>query len=242
MSGCSRIGVHGDLVAVDDVEDAVGHAGIPEELGEHERCARILLRGLQHERVPARDRVREHPQRHHRREVERGDARHDAERLADRVHVDAGGGLLGESALQQAGDPAGELHVLEAALHLAHRVGEHLAVLRRDRGRDLGLPVVQQLADLEHRLGALGERRRSPRWECLGRRRDGLADLLGARECDLVGLLARRRVEDGAGPSGLTRNDLPADPVADRSIVSSSLCTRSSSLLSPTPAPAARRP
>ena len=50
--------------------------------------------------------------------------------------VDPGRHLLGEPALQQVRDAAGELDVLDAALDLAGRVGEHLAVLaRHDRAR-----------------------------------------------------------------------------------------------------------
>ena len=86
-----------DLVAVDDVEDAVRHTGLLEQLGGEERRRRILLGRLEHERVAARERGRPHPHGHHGREVERRDPGDDAERLADRVHVDAGRGLLGEA-------------------------------------------------------------------------------------------------------------------------------------------------
>ena len=51
--------------------------------------AGILLGRLQDERVPAGDRVREHPHGYHRREVERRDPGHHAERLPEREHVDA---------------------------------------------------------------------------------------------------------------------------------------------------------
>ena len=53
------------------------------------------------------------------------------ERLADRVDVDAGRRVLGEAALEQLRDAAGELDHLLAAGHLAERVGVHLAVLGR---------------------------------------------------------------------------------------------------------------
>ncbi len=58
--------------------------------------------------------------------------RDDAERLADRVDVDAGRDALGEAALEQVRDAAGELDDLEAAGDLAERVGEDLAVLGGD--------------------------------------------------------------------------------------------------------------
>ena len=101
-----------------------------------QRRRRVLLRRLEHERVAAGDRDREHPQRHHRREVERRDPGDHAERLADRVGVDAGGDVLGVAALEQVRDAAGELDHLDAAGDLAERVGVDLAVLGGDqRGR-----------------------------------------------------------------------------------------------------------
>ena len=135
MSGCSRMPVDGDLVAVDDVEAPRRQAGGGEQLGEEHRRRRILLARLEHERVAAGQGVGEHPHRHHRREVERGDPGDDAERLADRVDVDARRRLLGVAALEQVRDAAGELDVLQAAGDLAEGVAEHLAVLGREQRR-----------------------------------------------------------------------------------------------------------
>ena len=157
--------VHRHLVALDDVEDAVRHARLLEQLGDVERRRRILLRRLEHERVAARERGRPHPHGHHRGEVERRDAGDDAERLADGVDVDARGRLLGEAALHQRRDAARELDHFEAALHLPHRVREHLAVLLGEDARDLLAAVVDELADAEEELCALRERRRAPRGE-----------------------------------------------------------------------------
>src|SRR5207253_10119648 len=64
-------------------------------------------------RVPAGESRRPHPHGHHRGEVEGRDPGGDAERLADRVDVDAGRGLLREAALQELRDPAAELDHLE---------------------------------------------------------------------------------------------------------------------------------
>ena len=125
------------LVALDDVEDAVGNAGLVEQLGEEQRRRRVLLGRLEDERVPAGDGVGEHPHRHHRREVEGRDAGDDAERLADLVDVDAGADLLRVAALEQLRDAAGELEVLEAAGDLAQGVRGDLAVLGGQERRDL---------------------------------------------------------------------------------------------------------
>ena len=60
----------------------------------------------------------------------RDDADH-AQRLADRVDVDLGRGVLGEAALEQVRDAAGELDDLLAAADLAERVGERPCRARR---------------------------------------------------------------------------------------------------------------
>ena len=121
--------IDGHLVALDDVEDAVGHAGLVEQLGQVDRGRGILLGRLEDERVAAGDGVGEHPHRHHGREVEGRDADHHAQRLADLVDVDAGRDLLAEAALHQMRDAGRELQVLDAAGDLAQGVGGDLAVL-----------------------------------------------------------------------------------------------------------------
>ena len=209
-----------DRVAVHDVEHAVGQSGFGEQLGEQQRRRRVLLARLQHERVAARDRGGEHPQRHHRREVEGRDAGDDAERLADRVHVDVGRGLLGESALEQRGDAARELDVLDAARDLARRVGAHLAVLRREHGGDLGAVLVEQVTEAEQDLGAARQRRPAPPRERLRRGRHRVVDLVDARETDLRLLLARSpgRTPARCGPTSTA-------PACRRSSGRSSSCT-----------------
>ena len=137
------------------------------------------------------------------------------ERLADREHVDAGGRLLGEPALQQVRDPGRELDVLLAAGDLAHRVGQDLAVLLGDQPADVLAVLVDRLADPEQDVGALAERGRAPADEGLLRDLDRGVDLVDAREVDLVGLLAGGGVEDGAAAARLPGHGLAADPVAE---------------------------
>ena len=143
-----------DLVAVNDVEDARRHAGLGEELGRQHRGGRVLLGRLEDERVPARERRRPHPHRHHRREVERRDPGDDADRLPDRVDVDPGRGLLGEAALEERRDAAAELDHLEPARDLAERVRDDLAVLEREQPREVVAMGVEELPDPEEELGA----------------------------------------------------------------------------------------
>jgi hypothetical protein len=149
--------VDGLLVAVDDVHDAVGQAGLLPQRGHRERRGRVLLARLEDDRVAAGDGDGDEPHRHHGGEVEGRDDRDDPERLPDRVDVDARRRVLAEPTLEQVGDAAGELGHLETAGHLAEGVVEHLAVLGRDQRRDVLLAGVEQLAELEQHLAAPGE-------------------------------------------------------------------------------------
>ena len=203
MSGCSSRRSTATLSPCTTLNTPSGRPAALQQLGQEQRRRRVLLRRLQDEGVAAGDGVGEHPHRHHGREVERRDAGDDAERLADRVHVDAARRLLAEAALQQVRDAAGELDVLEAAGHLAQRVGQHLAVLGREVRGDLLAVGVDQLAEVEHHLRAARQRRRPPRRERVGGGGDGGVDLLDRGQLDLGLLLAGGRVPDRArcGPT-----------------------------------------
>ena len=110
-------------------------SGRPASLSSSARRSEVVgiaLGGLQHERVAAGERHREHPHRDHRREVERRDAGAHADRLADRVGVDPGADVLAVLALHQVRDARRELDHLEPARDLALGVDQRLAVLLRD--------------------------------------------------------------------------------------------------------------
>ena len=152
-----------DLVAVDDVEDAVRQPGLARTARAMKlRDARVALGGLEHERVPGGDRHRVHPHRDHDREVERRDPGAHAQRLAERVQVDVGGDLVGELALEQLGDPARVLDDLHPADDLALGVVERLAVLGRDDPRQLVRVLHDQLAEGEHDPRAADDRLVAP--------------------------------------------------------------------------------
>ena len=78
-------------VAVHDVEDPFGQPRLQEQLTQPDRRQRDFLGRLEHERVAAGDRDREHPERDHRGEVERGDPHAHADRVADRLAVNLPG-------------------------------------------------------------------------------------------------------------------------------------------------------
>ena len=127
--------VDGDLVALHDVEDAVGETGLFSSSAVRVDADGSFSDGLSTNVLPQASAGAHIHIGHHRREVERRDAGYDAERLADRVDVDPGRRLLRELALEERRDAAGELDHLETAGYLAHRVGEHLAVLCSEESR-----------------------------------------------------------------------------------------------------------
>src|SRR5205814_831057 len=74
---------------------------------------------------------------------------------------------------------------------------------------------VQELADPEEKICAARERDGAPRLEGALRGLDGAVDLFDAREVDLAGLHAQRRVVDRPAPARLALDPLPVDPVRD---------------------------
>src|SRR3954451_6913613 len=70
------------------LNNAIRQARFLEPLCNQQRRRRNALGGFEDEAVAAGERDREHPHRHHGREVERRDPGHDPERLAQRVAVD----------------------------------------------------------------------------------------------------------------------------------------------------------
>ena len=203
------------LVAVDDIEHALGQAGLEQELAEPHRHRRIALRRLEDKGVAAGERRGEFPHRDHRREIKRGDAGDDAERLPHREQVDAGTGALGVFALEQVGNAAGELDHFEAALHVALGVGESLAVLGGEKPRQAIELLLRQFEKLHQHAGAsLRIRRRPGRLRAFGHR-DRVLDLGAVGECDPRLHLAGIRIEDVAEPPGCPLYLLAADEMAD---------------------------
>ncbi len=146
--GVGQDGVDGFLVALDHLEHTRGQTGLYEELGQSQRHRRIALRRLENEGVSACQRGTGLPQWDHRREVERRDARDHAERLADGIDVDTCAGAFGELTLEQVRDADRELDDLDAALDVALRVRDGLAVLQaKQLGEfvDIGVDQVDEL-------------------------------------------------------------------------------------------------
>ena len=94
--------------------------------------------------------------------------------------------ILGELALQQMRDAAGELDDLEPADARSLGVAQHLAVLGGDDGGELVQIGLDQGFEAEHDPGALQRRRRGPGREGGRGRRDRRIDLRLAGKRDLA--------------------------------------------------------
>ena len=207
--------IHRFLVAVDDVQHAGRRPGLDRQLGEPQAAGRILLRGFQHEGVAAGQGHRIHPHRDHGRKVEGRDAGAYAQRLADAEAVHAAGDVLVHLALEELGDPAGELDDLDAAGDRSAGVVEGLAVLG---GADAGQLLAMRFEDIavaEQDARALRGRGRRPRGERRLRRPDRLADLARGGERHPRLDPAARRVVDVAEAVALAGDALTVDEVPE---------------------------
>ena len=114
------------------------------------------------------------------------------------------------------GDPAGELDDLLAAADLTQRVGDHLAVLGGQDLRQLTLALVEQLAELEQHLRALGQRRIPPPRK---RRDSGInhrTRIGHTGQSHLTGHLTRRRIRHRRRLTAVAREYLVVEPMRNR--------------------------
>ena len=200
----------GVLVALDNVEHAVGQTGLAQQFGDHHRRRRVDRRRLQDERVSARDGDRIHPGRYHDGEVERRDAGDDAQRLTEGPVVDAGRNLIGIVAFEQLRDAAGELDDVDPALDLAAGIADYFTVLSGDGAREFFLVLVEQGQKAVHDPRPADRRGIGPSWEGDPSGLDRSGDVGGIRQSDLAGNGSRCRVEhvlrsaagDGNAPAG----------------------------------------
>ena len=173
------------LVTVDDIEDAGRQACFEEQFGDAQRHARVALGRLQDEGIATGNRRRNLPQRDHRREVERGDASDDAERLAHRIDVNAGAGAVGELALHHVRGTDADFDNLEAALDVAPGVGNGLAMLAGQQFGQRVIFLVDQFEEAHQHAHAALRVGRSPGRLCRLGVFDGSAQFLrrGQRHC-----------------------------------------------------------
>ena len=133
MSGCSRIASTASLSPCTTWNTPGGRPASRNNSASRTGTDGSRSLGLRMNALPHASAGPGLPQRDHRREVERGDAGDHAERLAQRVDVDAGACALGVLTLDQVRDADGELDHLDAALDVALGVRDGLAVFEGEQ-------------------------------------------------------------------------------------------------------------
>src|SRR5690606_26143413 len=147
--------------------------------------------------------------------VERSDARADAQRLTQRPAIDVRANAVGELALEQMWNAAGELDDLNAARHFATCVGQHLAVLTRNDLRQLRCMFIEQGLEAEQDPCALQWWRCGPSWKCGLSGRDGCFGFGCAGKTNLRGDVTGCRVVDRAEPWRVRGGDATVDEVTN---------------------------
>ena len=150
--------VNCDLIAMNQVEDALRNSHVVKQFARPRRRHRHLFRRLQDKRVAAGDREREHPHRHHSRKIKGTDPGANAKWLTNRYTVDPAGDVFERIAHHQRRHSAGDFHHLDRSLHGKLCVIQRLAVFRGKNLRDLvdvlveqRLVAIQHLHPLDHR-------------------------------------------------------------------------------------------
>jgi hypothetical protein len=177
--------------------------------------SRILLGGLEDERVATGNSHRVHPHGNHHREVERCDPGNDTEGLAQAVGIDSVGHLLGVLAFEEVGDVRHELDHFQPALDLTEGVVHRLAVFFTDRPCEIDTMGGDQFAEGEHDVLSAGERTVLPGFEGSSGRSNGGVHDRWVSERHFPGLLAGGRVVDGSCSRAVGGNVLAVDPVGE---------------------------
>ena len=207
----------GDQVAVagDDVEQAVGKAGLLVEASNDQRGAGDDRGDLEDEGVARGQSDRVHPHGDHGREVEGADAGDDADGLTQGVHVHTGRGLVSELTLEGGVDSAGEVDGLATAGDLTEGVAVGLATLAHDGVGDLVLMLDDELAELEHDVHALGQGGATPFLLCVTGDLNDMVEAMLVCESKLVDDLAGGGVLDADGLLGVSDVLFAVDPQVD---------------------------
>ncbi len=142
--------VHHLLATMHHIEHTGRHPRLDRQFDQQQGRQRILLGRLEHECIAAGDRHRKHPQRNHRREVERRDPGAHTDRLAQRVGVDAAGDVLGKLAHLQRADRTGVLDHFQSPKDIALGIGQRLALLGTEYRRNTFGVLADQRLQLEH--------------------------------------------------------------------------------------------
>ncbi len=171
----------GLAVAGEDLDHALGEAGLQSELAEADRGQRRLLGRLEDQRAAGRERGGDLPRRHQQRVVPGHDLSADADRLAQRVaeHV---AGRDGDRFALDLRRPAGVVaQVGDRGGDVAFGSAERLAVVERFELGELGPVCLQQIGQRVHEPGPFRRRDLSHRTVERGAGGgDGAVDVVGA--------------------------------------------------------------
>ncbi|MNF73847.1 hypothetical protein D3C84_558620 [compost metagenome] len=178
------------------VEHTIWQAGFVHQLCNQQRGTRITLRRLEDKAVAAGNRQWVHPQRHHGREVERGDTGDHAQRLKVGPGVDVRADVAAVFAFEDFWRSAGVFDVLDATLQFTGGVFQGLAMFFADELGNARLVLLKQLLEAEQDLGTLGRWGIAPCRECSLGRIDGQLHRGAAGQCHFMDGLAGRRVEN----------------------------------------------
>ena len=181
-------------VAVHDVEHTGRQACFGQQFAEPNGGKRHLFRRFEHKRVAAHQRDRNHPHRHHQREVVRRDAHAHTDGMPCHLGIDVAGDVRQDAAHQQAGNAAGKLGHFHPALHLGPRFGERFAVLASDQRRQLFELLLHEFTEAKHDAGTFHNGSGAPGGQGSVSRLDDLARLFSRAERHACDDLPGRRV------------------------------------------------
>ncbi|MNO89743.1 hypothetical protein D3C76_812360 [compost metagenome] len=162
--------VHRIDATMDDVEHSLGYTGLQRQFNQAHGHQWVLLGRLEDKGVAGSDGHREHPQRDHRREVERGDAGAHAQRLHQGIGVDTVGNVIGQLTHLQVTDGGGVLDHLQTAEHITFGIRQGLALFGGEQGGQFLDVLADQLLVFEEDPRAGADRGLAP----------GLEGFLGA--------------------------------------------------------------
>ena len=137
-----------------------------QQLDHPRRRHRHPFRRFEDERIPRRNGERIHPQRHHRRKIKRRDPCAHPDRLSNRPAIDPLRHIVHRVAHHQRRHPARNFHHLDAALHLGHRIFEHLAVFASQNRSDFPHVLLEKRLEAIERLHAVHNRYLTPLQPC----------------------------------------------------------------------------
>ncbi|MNQ33243.1 hypothetical protein D3C85_466680 [compost metagenome] len=203
--------VHRVDAAVDDVEYTLGYTGFQRQFHQAHGHQRVLLGRLEDEGIAGGDGHREHPQRDHRREVERGDAGAHAQWLHQGVGVDATGDVVGQFTHLQVADAGSVLDHFQAAEHVALGVRQGLALLGGEQCGQLLDVLADQLLVLEEDPRTCADRGLAPGLEGFGGACHGGVHFLGSGEGHAGQHFLGGRVDHVAPLGGLGFDEFAVD-------------------------------